>query len=120
MNRPRQKMTAIPSRTELDAFSRKLDAWTQGLPEAEAVLGRLLVERARQILPEQVRRQALSVALDDVTRKAIKAVELKLNPAVEGWVEIGPIWYKRNEIEHGEDVEIVQHAVLKQQRRPDS
>jgi hypothetical protein len=83
------------------------------LPAAEQALAQLLIQRAREIQPEQVRGQALRVALSEATRTAFNVTESNLHPGAEASVEIGPIWQKADKVEWGEEVEIIQRVDLR-------
>lgn len=96
---------------DITAFAGRLSNWSESLSPAEQSLAQVLLQYARDLRPEDVRRQQLVTDLDEATRTAITSVKDRWSrQAVEGaaWVEVGPIWQKANPREGREEWEIVQ------------
>ncbi len=109
--------TAHPANAaEIEAFVKKLQKWTESLPESEQSLAHLLVQQARDISAEQVQANSLKLSLAAATREVFKNNQ-KINlPNADAWVEIGPIWQQRNKVEWGEEVEVTQRVALRNNR----
>ena len=105
--------TAPISKKEIAALTRKLDDWGASLPPAEQALLQLIVSKAQLVDPDEVRaqqtREALSVAVQDVFKNLTK----QWQGGKEGWAKIGPVWYKKNKLNPGEEVEISAKVQLK-------
>jgi hypothetical protein len=98
------------------ALAQKLADWSEELPPEHRSLAQLLVEHARSLRPEDIQRKQIMVGVADATRAVIKTVNDLWHGGVEGWAKIGPVWYKKNKVEFGEEVEINQRIFLREQR----
>ena len=103
------------SAEDISRFSHRLSEWVATLPEEERPLAELLVEHARNIRPEDVMSKQTRLELGVATRDIIKGINERWN-VPEGWVEIGPVWEKKNKIELGEEIEITQRLFTRQIR----
>lgn len=100
---------------DIAKFARRLSEWSSTLPEEERALGELLVEQARSIRPHDVMSKEVKLELSVAARDIIKGINERWQ-VPEGWVEIGPIWEKKNKIELGEQIEITQQLFTRQIR----
>ncbi|MEV4432873.1 hypothetical protein [Streptomyces sp. NPDC049555] len=96
---------------EIESFASRLSDWSESLSAGERSLAQVLLQYARDLRPEDVRRQQLATELDEAARAAVASIKARWSEAAEGrdvWVEIGPIWQKANPREGREEWEIVQ------------
>ncbi|MFD5556745.1 hypothetical protein ACFWIA_23250 [Streptomyces sp. NPDC127068] len=96
---------------DIQSFSGRLAQWSESLGPVEQSLAQVLLQYARDLRPEDVRRNQLVSDLDAATRAVIESVKSRWANAAEAasaWVEIGPIWQKANPREGREEWEIVQ------------
>lgn len=95
------------SKDDIAAFAAKLEGWGAALGSKEQALFHLLVERAKALLPEDVKREqfqeGISIAISTVYTAIVQAWT-GADPA--GWVRVDPIWYKAGSIEDGEEIQI--------------
>ncbi len=103
------------SQGEIDAFAAKLAKWSEGLPDTQRPVAQLLVEEARNLTPASVALSRITADLRASARAVIGALNLDaLTP--QGWVRIDPIWERKNKVELGEDVEILQRVFVNVKR----
>lgn len=109
---PEHDDAGIPvTHEDIESFAGRLSDWSESLSAGERSLAQVLLQYARDLRPEDVRRQQLVSDLDAATRAAVDSVKERWIEAAEGrdaWVEIGPIWQKANPREGREEWEIVQ------------
>jgi hypothetical protein len=83
------------SKADIAAFAAKLDGWGAALSGKEQALFHLLLERAKALEPQDVKREQFQEGITS----AISAVYTSLVQAWTGaepgsWVRVDPIWYK--------------------------
>jgi len=86
-----------PTREEIAAFAARLREWGATLPESERPLVEILVERARELEPEDVKREEIRVELGQAISSAIATINDRFNGAIfapEYWHEEGPAWVR--------------------------
>jgi hypothetical protein len=103
------------SQGDIDAFAAKLAKWSEGLPDAQRSLAQLLVEQARDLTPSSLALSRITADLRASARAVIDTLNLNV-AAPQGWVRIDPIWERKNKVELGEDVEILQRVFVNMKR----
>jgi hypothetical protein len=94
----------IVSKGDIATFADKLNGWGATLPPKEQALARLILERARGLEPEDVRREQVRVGLIEAVRTVYNAVAEVWQDDPTGWVRIDPVWYKAGTVEGGDEM----------------
>ncbi|MFB7666491.1 hypothetical protein ACFC1R_21485 [Kitasatospora sp. NPDC056138] len=104
--------------SDIAAFAGRLADWSESLTMTEQSLAQVLVQYARDLQPDDVRRNQLVTDLAEATRNVVASVKERWSKAAEGeaWVEIGPIWQKANPTAERQEVEIVQWIYTRPQK----
>jgi hypothetical protein len=110
-----EKGSAPASQKDIQAFTAKLTEWSKDLPAEQQSIAQLLVEMARDLHPETVAISRITADLRTSARAIISALNL---PAAgpQGWVRIDPVWERKDKIEFGEDIEILQRLFVSVKR----
>lgn len=103
------------SRHHIEAFTTKLAQWSNDLPAEQRSIAQLLVEMARDLQPESIAISRITADLRASARAIIDALNLPAG-GPQGWVRIDPVWERKNKIEFGEDVEILQRLFVSVKR----
>jgi hypothetical protein len=69
-----QPATYSPSQREIEAFASRLAGWTESLPEGERSIAQLLVERARELTPEKIVLDKITLDLRQSAHAVIEAL----------------------------------------------
>lgn len=96
---------------EIDTFATKVAKWAETLPDSHRSLAHVLVEHARELTPHTVALSKITTDLRTSAKAVVNALNLGATP--QGWVRIDPVWEKKNKVELGEDIEIVQRVFMK-------
>ena len=95
-------------KADIAAFAEKFAQWGATLPSKEQALVQVLVDRARGLIPDDVRqhqlRVELSMALQVVYASCAHAWGDAKDPPT--WVRVDPIWYKAGPTESGEQLDL--------------
>jgi hypothetical protein len=96
------------SKDDIAAFAAKLVQWGSTLTSKEEALLQLIVERARTLVPDDVRHEQLRAGLTAAVLSVYGGVAQAWNTADgdPGWVRIDPVWYKSGPVERGEQIDI--------------
>ena len=118
MSEPKSDAEIDVSSEDITAFAGRLSNWSQSLGPAEQSLAQVLVQYARDLRPEDVRRQQFVNEFDEATRATIRSTRERWSKldAPTAWVETGPVWQKANTVEGREEWEIVQWTYTRPQK----
>jgi hypothetical protein len=100
---------------EIDAFGRRLAEWGETLEPNERALALMLVERLREIEPNNIVREELRIGVAGAVRAVVEAINERWSDG-DVWVKMGPLWLKSNTVEVGEEVEITQRVYTREQQ----
>lgn len=109
-------MNAIPpdklSQDDINNFAAKLSKWSEKLSAEERSLAQLLVQHARELTPQAVALTRITADLRASAKRIVSSI-IPPNKAAEAWVRIDPVWERKNKVEFGEDVMLIQRLLFK-------
>jgi hypothetical protein len=95
------------SKEDIVAFADKLIRWGTTLAPKEQALVQVIVDRARGLIPDDVRNQQLRIGLSAAMQSVYASCASAWNAdAPQGWVRTDPIWYKSGPTDDGEQIDI--------------
>jgi hypothetical protein len=102
--------TAVAA-NDLADLQAKLSKWVDELPEAQRAIGQVIVEHAHGLTPERIALAGIARDMRESARRIIDVLN-RIRDEPVAWVQIGPIWQRRNDIDRREEVELVQRLFL--------